>query len=738
MSLVKPIINEIVAFDATLGTTITFTASGGDQVTKNEIKVVYNEYVQGYFNSNNNLFYKESTFQTPIAGNTYTIYVDSNTSKSYTYNGSIFVETSLTEIVVYQNTTTTFNLSHIIPANTLINGRYYKVTIRTYDALNNVSDWSNYQPFYCYTTPVLELNINNGQTLTTPNYNVTLTYRQLQNEKVDYAIIELYNTNKVLLSSSGNMYNTNYPPLIFNYSIFGLENHSQYYVKASIVTINGTVTQTEMIRFYTNYDTIPEKVTLEATLDSCNGYVNLKSSDIFNIVGESNPDPLKYLLSKQADLRNATADINIEQYAHWAKWNHDLFIVPTDFLLRMWFYPARQPFEIIKLSNDDGTTYLTVSQKRGSTQDYLSIRTDNGTIKDIALGDFCNGNTKIFLWIKVTGSTWDIQFAILETRATNIEWDNRLSCTIAYNVTSDITWSTQSGAEPYETFTPSSDAFQPMSGEVTKILIGNGIFDHLNITKDTSISYTTNLPTWDDNSIVDINFNNNLNATPHNYNKLVLKRKDATLLNWMNLSEVDVLDNVRTYIDFNDSFIPTGITQDYALVLYENNVPSEYHTIDITPVWGKYFLSDRDTRFVLNYAVIYSNHVQNIQNGTFMPIGATYPIVVQNGEGNFRSGSLQFKVLGYQFEIDKRLDRVSITHQTQDILKFLTNGKAKCLTDFNGNIYILKVVNSPQISYDANWGNGIATISFDWVEQGKYNDYDSMLELGLFDQITTE
>ena len=122
----------------------------------------------------------------------------------------------------------------------------------------------------------------------------------------------------------------------------------------------------------------------------------------------------------------------------------------------------------------------------------------------------------------------------------------------------------------------------------------------------------------------------------------------------------------------------------------------------------------------------------------FMPIGATYPIIVQNGEGNYRSGSLQFKVLGYQFEIDKRLDRVSITNQLDDILKFLTNGKAKCLTDFNGNIFIIKVINSPQISFDANWGNGIATVSFDWVEQGKYNDYDSMLELGLFDYIASD
>ena len=41
MSLVKPIVNEIVAFDATVGTTITFTANGGDQVTGNKIKVCF-------------------------------------------------------------------------------------------------------------------------------------------------------------------------------------------------------------------------------------------------------------------------------------------------------------------------------------------------------------------------------------------------------------------------------------------------------------------------------------------------------------------------------------------------------------------------------------------------------------------------------------------------------------------------------------------------------------------------
>ena len=737
MALVKPIVNEITAFDATIGTTVTFSANGGDQVTKNEIKVVNNEYVQGYYNSSDHLFYKESTFETPIAGDTTTIYIDQNTSKNYVYNGTIFVLTNLSEIVAYNPAPlATFNFSNTIPANVLTNGKYYKVAIRTYDALNNVSDWSNYQPFYCYTTPTLQLNVTNGQTLTSSSYSISLTYRQLQNEKLDYAVIELYNINKILISSSGNMYNTDYPPITFNYDVYGLENHTQYYIKASIVTINGTVVQTNMIRVYTNYDVNPETTTLTATLDACNGYVNLRSSDIFNIYGTSNPDPLPYIRNREADIRNATATLNDEENAHWAKFNNNLFTVPTSFLLRVWFYPARQPFEVIKMSNDDGSTYLSVSQKRDNTQDYLAIRTDNGTVIDVPLGRICNGNDKIFLWIKVIDDTWDVQFEVLSSTTTALDWNNS-SDNIPFNATSDITWN--GGSYGDGTFTPTgTSTYTVISEELTKVIVGNGVFDHLNLTTDVTLSYTNTIPDWTDETIINVNFNGNLKATPHNYNKLILKRKDSTLLNWINLAEVDVIDNERCFVDFNDGFIPTGVEQEYSLVVYENNVPSEYYTTQITPHWSKYFLSDKDHKFVLNYAVFYNNHVQNIQNGVFMPISATYPIIVQNGEGNYRSGSLQFKVLGYQYEINQRLDRVSITKQTQDMLEFLTNGKAKCLTDFNGNIFILKVINSPQISYDGNWGNGIATISFDWVEQAKYNDYNSMLELGFFDNLVTE
>lgn len=738
MALVKPIVNEIVAFDARVGTTVTFTASGGDQVTKNEIKVVSNETVQGYFNSDDRLFYSDSDFTTPIVGKPNVIYIALNTSYNYIFNGETFEVTDLTEIVVYQNIVFSYELSHEIPANVLTNGDYYKVAIRTYDSIDNTSQWSNYQPFYCYRTPTLTLNITEGQTITTSTYRANVEYMQLEGEKVDYAVIEVYNYNNVLLGSSGNLYNSSFPPINFYYDIVGMVNHSQYYIIASVVTINGTIVKTPNIKFYTNFETVVDPSTLTATLDSCNGYVNLHSSIVSKISGIPNPTNIPYIENKEVDLRNAVSAFGVNETqmvndkSYWVKWDK-LLTVPKDFLLRLWCYPARQPFNIIEFSNVEYNSYLSISYKRGSSTDYLSIRTSNGTVIDKPLNMFCNGTTKIFLWLKVIEDTWDVQFSVLDTETTVIEW-NGSNNNIPYNVTTDVAY----GNEAHGTFTPSTTVYQELPSTFTSVVVGNGIFDHLNITKDTSISYTEDIPEWGDNTLLNISFNGNLNNDSPNYTKLVLKRKDNTLLNWLNISEIMVDYNKDTYIDFDDSFIPTGILQEYALVVYIDDMPSEYHTAEIVPVWSKYFLSDRDNKFTLNYAVIYSNHNQNVQNGVLMPIGAKYPIVIQNGKGNYRSGSLQFKVLGYRYEQDKTLDRVSIVEQTNDMLAFLTNGKAKCLTDFNGNIFIIKVINSPQISYDANWGNGITTISFDWVEQGKYNNYEDMLGLGLFDYVATE
>ena len=89
---------------------------------------------------------------------------------------------------------------------------------------------------------------------------------------------------------------------------------------------------------------------------------------------------------------------------------------------------------------------------------------------------FCNGNTKIFLWVKVVDNNWTVQHNILESAITVLNW-NDSNDNIPLNTTSDVHYVN----ETYETFTPSANNYQPMSDILTNIVVGNGVIDHMNI-----------------------------------------------------------------------------------------------------------------------------------------------------------------------------------------------------------------------------------------------------------------
>jgi hypothetical protein len=60
----------------------------------------------------------------------------------------------------------------------------------------------------------------------------------------------------------------------------------------------------------------------------------------------------------------------------------------------------------------------------------------------------------------------------------------------------------------------------------------------------------------------------------------------------------------------------------------------------------------------------------------------------------------------------------------------MSNGKAKVFKDWNGNILILRRT-SNQIGYEKSYANGIVEVSFAWVEQGNYDDEQSLREAGI-------
>ena len=151
----------------------------------------------------------------------------------------------------------------------------------------------------------------------------------------------------------------------------------------------------------------------------------------------------------------------------------------------------------------------------------------------------------------------------------------------------------------------------------------------------------------------------------------------------------------------------------------------------ITPHWQGVFISNGKQIFKLYNAVIYDNSTQNISVGTLLPIGSKYPTIIQNSENNYKSGSISAQLCGYKFDKTRKLDRNDIVKQANDFVKFLTDGTAKCLIDWNGNDIIFRTITSPTLSYNTYYSNGIINVAFSWAEQGQYNNQESMEMAGL-------
>ena len=141
----------------------------------------------------------------------------------------------------------------------------------------------------------------------------------------------------------------------------------------------------------------------------------------------------------------------------------------------------------------------------------------------------------------------------------------------------------------------------------------------------------------------------------------------------------------------------------------------------------KYIRQNEHYSFIGN--VNLNSFNQNIQVGVLQPIGKKYPTVVQNATTNYLTG--QVTVLMESLLSDGNLDRLANIRKIEKFKAFLTNGNAKVLTDYNGRSIILKVSDIPTEDLIANIGFGMSNIGFTFVEQGAYDSYNDLKDLGL-------
>ncbi|MDD3267228.1 MAG: hypothetical protein PHC75_08650 [Burkholderiales bacterium] len=174
---------------------------------------------------------------------------------SFSYTGfqvrknRIIIKNNATNVTVFDETITSTLLKHTIPANILTNGTTYSVQIQVYDIDNNASPFSNTIVFSCLSTPLLSFsNLNNGDTVKESYINAQISYTQSEGELLNNYQVILYNYAKQEIYNSGTISGT-----ILTTLISGLEDNSQYYIRAIGETVNHIPLDTGYVSFLCKY-----------------------------------------------------------------------------------------------------------------------------------------------------------------------------------------------------------------------------------------------------------------------------------------------------------------------------------------------------------------------------------------------------------------------------------------------------------------------------------------------------
>ena len=273
---------------------------------------------------------------------------------------------------------------------------------------------------------------------------------------------------------------------------------------------------------------------------------------------------------------------------------------------------------------------------------------------------------------------------------------------------------------------------------IDTVQLQNGIYDEMYVTSDTSASPSTTFPEyWDSNTIMYPQFNGTVNAgadlgdiSVSDITAVRIKRRVQGDTQWITLQEIPINSSADLTFAYNDILNESLTTYEYAMVLMNQGVEGEYIINSIDSVFDGVFVSDEESIYKLYYSVAYSSNQRVQKIGTFEPFGQQYPIYVSNGMVNYEKGSVTGQILPNDYASTGTIDRKQIVQLKNQILKFLTNKQPKVIKDWNGNSWLVMIVDNPTVSFNQNFGMGMASVSFNFSEVGDVHNQQDLYNTG--------
>lgn len=734
MALVTPIGIAVPAFDATQDQVLQFTVQGGDQVVGNILTVIDN----------------------------------------------------VTSEIVYQHSLESYVYSQTLPAYTLSNHGYYAFYFQTINANGDISQKSGNVTFRTFTTPTLAFtNIPSTNIIESGSYSFTCEYNQIEGELINTLYFYLYDAVQSQIKTSDVYTSTASPPITFTHQFTGLTDGEKYYVRAVGRTVYNTIIDTGYVEINIKYSYDGAYFAVTATNNAIGGYVQVSNniSEIDGQVWDKDDLPTTPIFLDGNALVLDNGDHLI--------WSDGFSFANNRFSKQRWWTPIWWGKQT-KISNystlagheGDGKSYIEIEFKRGiphgetGAKDYLVAKgyvdgvqyftkvsnyvTPLNNMSQVTSCLWITGNEIDLVLVKIVGGNtlvWngmsDIQYGV----NTELIWDGE-TATISQN---ELDWDGASNVE----FGKITDMFwedEPQAVEIsevddinpppqirymTNVRLDNAIVRDFYVTHDVSQStYPATMPDWDNYTIMRADFNNNLRAGNVDWlmtkvNRIKIKRRKVGANEpYITLHVQPIESEYDLSFYYRDYYCPSGYQFEYAMVPCIDEDEQSYFTTIVKTYFDGLFISDKDKTMKLYSNYLIGQSADNILLGALQPYNQTYPIIIKNPNVLYRTVTLQGDILGLNddtcqtFELTKER-RPIIAEQKREWDKFLCNGKAKIIKDWNGNILLGKITTAPNYTYDQTSGNSKPTVTFGVTEVGEYDSQWYMYHHGLIDVETT-
>lgn len=276
--------------------------------------------------------------------------------------------------------------------------------------------------------------------------------------------------------------------------------------------------------------------------------------------------------------------------------------------------------------------------------------------------------------------------------------------------------------------------------DINKVVVKDCKMDELKM-DETILDYINTKEEWSYDTVLLAKFHNNLSAGNIENNgmkieKLKLKKRNIKNMTWTDVKTFVFDPNIHNY-NYLDRLVEALETYEYAIQPMTSNVLGEEKTEKIDCDFEGAWIIGKDKQYQLIYNMEL-NDIETVNKTTvYEPLGSKYPIVVTNGDINYKKTSLKALLItdttiSGDVE-DVQIDRKAEKRLRQEIEKFFNERRPFIFKDSSGN-YMLAMNTTPiRLIPNNDLSQRVYEVSLDICEIGDAYDTNLLKQYGFIE-----